>query len=92
VDRLGRTEERLSKVAERLEERVRKVEDGLLKLAKDAEGLEKIVVAKASADAQTAAARTVLDRLERVFDRLAHIEAQLPPRPLPPERLMDRRD
>jgi hypothetical protein len=75
LDRLQRLEDGLSGVTERLEARLRAVEDRLLQL----EGLEKVVVARAAAEAKVAASDAATDRLERIFDRLARIEARLPP-------------
>jgi hypothetical protein len=45
------------------------------------EGLEKVIVAKAEAAAQVAATNAVSDRLERISERFARIEARLPPAP-----------
>ncbi|TDH63286.1 hypothetical protein E2C06_07915 [Dankookia rubra] len=80
IERMGKIEANLSKVADRLETRVRTLEDGLLKLEKHVEGLERVVVAQAHSEAQLAAANTVADRMNPIYIRLAYIESQLFPR------------
>jgi hypothetical protein len=75
-----RTPAALDEIRRRLgdaEAHLRALEDRLLRL----EGLERVVVAQAEAVAKVAASDAAADRLERVFDRLARLEARLPPAP-----------